>query len=205
MTHGTYSTLMVVEAGSVVPWTKPEDIAYDPAKPLPPLGRPFRGRFHGAFADDSVLFFSTGNDPDVLRCLISHRGVERVRQYFYFPNHEFEVVAQARRAATYASGAYSAAPLAGRGRPNLDSDAAAPPRRSRDRDASDVPESTSPAGPSLQASGPCLTVVSVLRTTRSCRASRKGIREVALPCARSLRGEARRRRWPPNSSRRRER
>jgi RNA polymerase sigma factor (sigma-70 family) len=30
--------LMVVEAGEAVPWTKPADVVYDPAKPLPKLG-----------------------------------------------------------------------------------------------------------------------------------------------------------------------
>jgi uncharacterized protein DUF1559 len=40
---GTANTILVVEAGSAVPWTKPEDIRFDPDGPLPPLGGLFRG------------------------------------------------------------------------------------------------------------------------------------------------------------------
>ena len=35
---GTSNTLLVVEAGQAVPWSKPEDVVYDPNQPLPPLG-----------------------------------------------------------------------------------------------------------------------------------------------------------------------
>jgi hypothetical protein len=35
---GRGNTLLVVEAAEAVPWTKPADLAYDPAQPIPPLG-----------------------------------------------------------------------------------------------------------------------------------------------------------------------
>ena len=65
------NTFMVVEAGSPVPWTKPEDISYDKEKPLPKLGRQFDDGFHAAFADGSVRFLGNANDPDIVRRLIT--------------------------------------------------------------------------------------------------------------------------------------
>ena len=38
---GTANTILVVEAGEAVPWTKPADLAYDPDGPLPPPGGVF--------------------------------------------------------------------------------------------------------------------------------------------------------------------
>jgi prepilin-type processing-associated H-X9-DG protein len=42
---GTAYTILVVEAGEPVPWTKPEELTYDPDKPLPPLGGLFKRDF----------------------------------------------------------------------------------------------------------------------------------------------------------------
>jgi len=75
---GTQNTLMVVEAGSPVPWTKLEDIEYDKKKPLPKLGRQFPDGFHAAFVDGSVLFLRKDLSPDVLRSLITSDGGEIV-------------------------------------------------------------------------------------------------------------------------------
>jgi prepilin-type processing-associated H-X9-DG protein len=75
---GTSNTLLVVEAGSPVPWTKPEDIPFDKKKPLPQLGRQFDDGFHVAFADGSVRFLSSESDPEVLRALITSSGGEIV-------------------------------------------------------------------------------------------------------------------------------
>ncbi len=51
VTDGTAFTLMIVEAGEAVPWTKPEDLPYDPARPLPALGGIFYDGFQAVFAD----------------------------------------------------------------------------------------------------------------------------------------------------------
>ncbi len=77
---GIGNVLMVVEAGSVVPWTKPEDIVFDKEKPLPRLGRQFEDGFFGAFGSSGILFFKNGNDPEALRRLITRRGGEHVIQ-----------------------------------------------------------------------------------------------------------------------------
>src|SRR5262249_21736661 len=38
ITDGTSNTLMVVEGEEPVPWTKPDDLPFDPKKPLPRVG-----------------------------------------------------------------------------------------------------------------------------------------------------------------------
>src|SRR5262249_14057225 len=48
---GVSITIGVVEAAVAVPWTKPEDVPYDPNKDLPKFGGPFGGDFHAAFLD----------------------------------------------------------------------------------------------------------------------------------------------------------
>ena len=73
---GTSNTLMVVEAGTPVPWTKPEDIEYDKKKPLPKLGRQFDDGFFGAMADGSVRFFGNNIDKDFLRALITRTAAK---------------------------------------------------------------------------------------------------------------------------------
>ncbi len=78
ITDGTSVTLLVVEAGSPVPWTKPEDITYDKEKPLPKLGRQFRGGFHAALADGSTRFLSAALKEQVIRALITRDGGERI-------------------------------------------------------------------------------------------------------------------------------
>jgi hypothetical protein len=76
VTDGLSPTILLVEAKRDIPWTKPEDIPYDPAKPLPTLGGYFEGRFHVAMADGVVEFLpSTVSEKD-LRALISKNGGE---------------------------------------------------------------------------------------------------------------------------------
>jgi RNA polymerase sigma factor (sigma-70 family) len=55
ITDGTSNTLMVVEAGAAVPWTKPQELPYQKNKPLPALGGLFGGDFYALVADGSVL------------------------------------------------------------------------------------------------------------------------------------------------------
>ncbi len=70
ITDGTSNTLMVVEAGDAVPWTKPEDLPYDSEKPLPKLGGPRAGDFNAAWCDGSVRLIKKTIDPKVLHLLI---------------------------------------------------------------------------------------------------------------------------------------
>jgi len=69
ITDGTANTILVVEAGEAVPWTKPDDIVYDPKK-TPKLGGLFVDGFHAALMDGSVVFFKKGLDDKMLHRLI---------------------------------------------------------------------------------------------------------------------------------------
>jgi hypothetical protein len=76
-TDGTSNTILVVEGGTPVPWTKPEDISFDPEKDVPRLGGPgYKGGFDAAFADGSVKFLKFTIDMDVLKALITRAGGE---------------------------------------------------------------------------------------------------------------------------------
>jgi hypothetical protein len=55
-TDGTSNTLGVVEAGEAVPWSKPDELVYDPKKPLPKLGGLFKDGFNATMMDGSVYF-----------------------------------------------------------------------------------------------------------------------------------------------------
>jgi RNA polymerase sigma factor (sigma-70 family) len=61
------NTILVVEAGTPVPWTKPEDIPYDPKKPIPALGGQFANVFHAAFGDGRVHTLTKTLDPAIVR------------------------------------------------------------------------------------------------------------------------------------------
>jgi hypothetical protein len=61
---GAASTILIVEAGEAVPWTKPEDVRYYPDRPLPPLGG------LACFADGHVAALET-LDEKTLRGMIT--------------------------------------------------------------------------------------------------------------------------------------
>jgi hypothetical protein len=70
---GIRPTLMIVEAANPVPWTKPEDVLYDVAKPLPMLGGQFEDGTYVGFADGSARYLSRRIAPETLRSLITQR------------------------------------------------------------------------------------------------------------------------------------
>ncbi len=74
ITDGTSCTILLVEAKRDIPWTKPEDIPYDPHTPMPALGGCFPDGFHVAMADASVRFIPSTVSEKVLRALISKAG-----------------------------------------------------------------------------------------------------------------------------------
>lgn len=80
---GTANTLLVVEAPTLVPWSKPEDLRYHPDEPLPKFGREYHWLgprpmlpavsakgFFAAMADGSARFLSVNVSEDVLRRVI---------------------------------------------------------------------------------------------------------------------------------------
>jgi hypothetical protein len=68
---GTSNTIMIVEAAKAVPWTKPEDIPYDPAKKLPKLARPGAKGFQAVLCDGSVHFIANTIKEMTLRNAIT--------------------------------------------------------------------------------------------------------------------------------------
>ena len=75
---GAANTLAVVDAGSAVPWTKPEDLPFQPDGPLPPLGGSFQDGFNLVCLDASVYSFARGFDERVMKALITRNGGEVV-------------------------------------------------------------------------------------------------------------------------------
>jgi hypothetical protein len=67
---------MVVEGATTVPWTKPEDISYDHAGPLPHFGGLFKDAFNVAMFDASVLTIDKKIDATALRAAITPSGGE---------------------------------------------------------------------------------------------------------------------------------
>jgi hypothetical protein len=68
---GCSRTLLIVEGGEPVPWTKPVDLAYATDKALPRLGGRFPDGFHACFCDGSVCFIKRGIPKSLLRHVIS--------------------------------------------------------------------------------------------------------------------------------------
>jgi hypothetical protein len=77
-TDGTSETILVVEAGTAVPWTKPDDVPYSPGRPVPRLGGLFPKVFHAAFADGSVWTLPKDLPAKTLQALITPAGGEQV-------------------------------------------------------------------------------------------------------------------------------
>ena len=73
---GTSNTLTVAEVGPPVPWTKPQDMAYDPAKPFPAVRWPFTNLISTVFADGSYHSWRPDASELLLRGLISRNGGE---------------------------------------------------------------------------------------------------------------------------------
>ena len=75
---GTSNTILIATATNPVPWTKPEDISFDPMKPLPPLGGLMPGGFNVAFADGFVRFLPQNTPEATLKAMITYKGGEVV-------------------------------------------------------------------------------------------------------------------------------
>ena len=61
-----------------MPWTKPEELDYDPNGPLPPLGGHFSGGFQVAFGESlkNIKFITPDVSPQTLRAAITRSGGE---------------------------------------------------------------------------------------------------------------------------------
>jgi hypothetical protein len=70
ITDGLSNTIMVVEAPKGVPWTKPEDLAFDDGKLLPRVVDPMKNGFMAGLCDGSVRFFKKTMKEGTLRLYI---------------------------------------------------------------------------------------------------------------------------------------
>jgi RNA polymerase sigma factor (sigma-70 family) len=71
ITDGTANTILAVEGGTPVPWTKPVDIPYAADKPLPKLGGVFKDVIHTVLVDGSVFAMKRDCDENLLRLAIT--------------------------------------------------------------------------------------------------------------------------------------
>jgi prepilin-type processing-associated H-X9-DG protein len=75
---GMANTIMVVLGKDPVPWTKPDDLIFDPNGPLPALSDHWRGGFNVLYADGSVKLVPKSTPEQTLRALITRNGGEVV-------------------------------------------------------------------------------------------------------------------------------
>jgi RNA polymerase sigma factor (sigma-70 family) len=73
---GTSNTILIIEGGAAVPWTKPADLAFEARKPLPRVGGMVAEGFHFALADGSVNFCKQRFREAALRGMITRSGGE---------------------------------------------------------------------------------------------------------------------------------
>lgn len=70
MTDGLSNTALVVEAAEPVIWTKPDDLPFDPEKPLPKLGGLFGGEFNLLTCDGAVHRVRKDFDAATLKSVV---------------------------------------------------------------------------------------------------------------------------------------
>ena len=75
---GLSNTVFVVESDDSVPWTQPEDLLYNPKKPLPKLGGLFGGDFNVVMGDGLVRWLPKTISEKKLRALITPDGADIV-------------------------------------------------------------------------------------------------------------------------------
>jgi prepilin-type processing-associated H-X9-DG protein len=82
ITDGAASTFLVVESPLAVPWTKPDDLVFDPKQPPPSFRNGHGGRSNALFADGSVKFLRPALDPATIRACITRNGGEPIAKPF---------------------------------------------------------------------------------------------------------------------------
>ncbi len=78
VTDGTSNTVMVATAAKAVPWTKPDDIPFDPKAEVKPLLLMQGNGCNIGMADGSVRFVSKSVSEEVLKAVITKAGGEVV-------------------------------------------------------------------------------------------------------------------------------
>ena len=78
---GTSNTIAIVEAKCDIPWTKPEDIPFDPAGELPKFGGYEKSGFNIGLCDGAVRFVDSKIDKGILKLLIMPQDGTPVPNY----------------------------------------------------------------------------------------------------------------------------
>jgi hypothetical protein len=86
ITDGLSYTILAVESQANVPWTKPDDIPFDPGGPIPALGGLQPDGFIALLCDGSVRTIKKSIDPIVLKALITRAGGEVISGDAIDPN-----------------------------------------------------------------------------------------------------------------------
>ena len=73
---GTSNTILALEGGEGIIWTKPEELEYDPKQKIPPFGFVYGNVCQVAFADGSVRAIPRTIKESTLRALITRAGGE---------------------------------------------------------------------------------------------------------------------------------
>jgi len=76
ITDGTAATVLVFEADTTVPWTKPDDLRWSPGGPLPRLASNHTGGTHVLLADGGTRFLNSTMRGDWLRAILTVNGGE---------------------------------------------------------------------------------------------------------------------------------
>lgn len=76
ISDGTSNTILAVEAGEPVIWSKPADIPFDAQKPLPKLGGLFDGVFNVVWCDGSTSRVRRNFNADEFKKAITYAGGE---------------------------------------------------------------------------------------------------------------------------------
>jgi hypothetical protein len=76
---GTSNTILIAEVANAVPWTKPEDVPFDPRQPMLPLmSNHFRAGFHVGMGDGSVRAVVPQISEATFIAAITRNGRERL-------------------------------------------------------------------------------------------------------------------------------
>jgi hypothetical protein len=78
ITDGLSNTIMYVEGGDKVTWSRFQEYKYDPKAPLPPLGKPNKPTFWVVMGDGSIRSLRKDMSETNLRAMITAQGGEVV-------------------------------------------------------------------------------------------------------------------------------
>jgi hypothetical protein len=80
---GTSNTILIIEGGEPVPWTKPQELPYASDQPIPALDGPFSDIVRVAFADGSRRDLNRDTDDNLWRALITRNSGEKLPYSLY--------------------------------------------------------------------------------------------------------------------------